>query len=411
MRKRVAIDELRPGMRVVAIDRSWLVTPFLSHRLTITSQEQIRQLKACGVQIVEIAADGESEEEVIPAGHDALNGREEAALSDQFRPPENVDQEPVPFEEELKTAKEVYRAAKAVIQDAMRDVRLGRAINMDAVNRVVSDMAESVLRNLDALTSLSRLKRFDEYTFYHSVNTSLLAMSLGRDLGFAKNELHQIGVGALLHDIGKTKIPNELLNKPGRLEPDERELMKQHVMRGVEILADTTGLAEVHARPALEHHERVDGTGYPFGRVKNEISRFGLIASVVDIYDAITSDRCYHRGRPPHDALQYLYFLALKGHLDAELVQRFIRVVGVFPVGSLVELNTGEVAVVRRIHRDAPLAPSVTIVKSANNVLLSKPIECDLREEARVSGRTIQAVKGPHDVGIDPGVYLDEEPI
>ncbi|MCP9463755.1 MAG: HD-GYP domain-containing protein [Nitrospira sp.] len=408
MRKRIDVDQLRLGMRVVTIDRSWLVTPFLSHRLTITSQEQIDQLKACGVRIVEIAVDD-------GGGTIDQEGGEPLAASGAaiapVRQEEGVDPEPVSFEEELKTAKEVYRAAKAVIQGAMQDVRLGRAINVEEVHRVVSDMAESVLRNLDALTSLSRLKRFDEYTFYHSVNTSLLAMSLGRDLGFTKNELHQIGVGALLHDIGKTKIPNELLNKPARLEPNEMELMKQHVLRGVEILSNMSGLSEVHAKPALEHHERVDGTGYPFQRSKDQISRFGLMASIVDIYDAITSDRCYHRGRPPHDALQYLYLLSLKGHLDAGLVQRFIRVVGVYPVGSLVELNTGEVAVVRRVHRDAPLAPLVIIVKSASNVLLSKPLECDLREETRISGRTIRTVKGPHDVGIDPGVYLDEEPI
>ncbi|MCP9456675.1 MAG: HD-GYP domain-containing protein [Nitrospira sp.] len=410
MRKRIDVDELRPGMRVVTIDRSWLVTPFLSHRLTITSSEQIEQLKACGVQAVEIEVDGDQEtieqtvsEPLTPSR--GSNGKTSAPVRQEECP------DPVSFEEELATAKEIYRAAKAVIQGAMQDVRLGRAINMEAVDRVVSDMAESVLRNLDALTSLSRLKRFDEYTFYHSVNTSLLAMALGRDLGFAKSELHQVGVGALLHDIGKTRIPNELLNKPARLEPDEMELMKQHVMRGVEILSETTGLSEVHTKPALEHHERVDGTGYPFGRSKDGISRFGLIASIVDIYDAITSDRCYHRGRPSHDALQYLYLLSLKGHLDAGLVQRFIRIVGVYPVGSLVELNTGEVAVVRRVHREAPLAPLVIIVKSASNVLLSKPIECDLREEAKISGRTIHAVKGPHDVGIDPAVYLDKEPI
>ncbi|MCP9453730.1 MAG: DUF3391 domain-containing protein, partial [Nitrospira sp.] len=217
MRKRITVDQLRPGMRVMTIDRSWLVTPFLSHRLTITSQEQIEQLKACGVQVVEVAVDGDEE----TGGQDVSESMTTAPITDdQANAPvwqeECSTPEAVSFDEELATAKEVYRAAKAVIQGAMQDVRLGRAINMEAVNRVVSDMAESVLRNLDALTSLSRLKRFDEYTFYHSVNTSLLAMSLGRDLGFTKNELHQIGVGALLHDIGKTKIPNELLNKPAR---------------------------------------------------------------------------------------------------------------------------------------------------------------------------------------------------
>ncbi|MDH5641025.1 MAG: HD-GYP domain-containing protein, partial [Nitrospira sp.] len=259
------------------------------------------------------------------------------------------------------------------------------------------------------LASLSRLKRFDEYTFYHSVNTSLLAMSLGRAMQFSRDELQQIGVGTLLHDIGKTKIPLELLNKPGRFEPHEMEIMKQHVMRGVEVLSETTGLKDVYCKPALEHHERVDGSGYPFRRGKDDLSRFGMIASVVDIYDAITSDRCYHKGRPAHDALQYLYLISHKGHLDVELVQRFIRVVGVFPVGSVVELNTGELAIVRRIHRDTPLLPVVVIVKSAGNTLLTHPQDCDLRQQAGLPHRAIVTVKDPYASGINPSMYLDEE--
>jgi putative nucleotidyltransferase with HDIG domain len=408
MKKRIRIEQLRPGMQVEGIDRSWVVTPFFSHRMKITSREQIEQLRAYGVQTVEIAADAAGEEEVAEAEIPAPSPVPESVADE---PEEDILPEPPSFEEELPTARQVYKAAKEIIHGAMQDVRLGRAVNMDAVNRVVSEMTESVFRNPDALTSLSRLKRFDEYTFYHSVNTSLLAMALGRELRFDKDELHQIGVGTLLHDIGKTKIPVELLNKPGRFEPHEMEIMKQHVMRGVEVLSGTTGLTDVYMKPALEHHERVDGTGYPLRRSREELSRFGLIAAVVDIYDAITSDRCYHKGRPAHDALQYLYLIALKGHLDPDMVQRFIRVVGVFPVGSIVELNTGELAIVKRVHREAPLEPLVVIVKSEGNVLLSKPTECDLRRRDESSLRTISAVKDPRTTGINPSLYLDKEPV
>lgn len=408
MKKRIRIDQLRPGMQVASIDRSWVVTPFFSHRIRITSREQIEQMRAYGIQTVEIEADVAEEEEAaepeIPVPLPVPGPMTE-------EPSEELISESPSFEEELPTARQVYKAAKDIIQGAMQDVRLGRAVNMDAVNRVVSDMTESVFRNPDALTSLSRLKRFDEYTFYHSVNTSLLAMALGRELRFEREELHQIGVGTLLHDIGKTKIPVELLNKPGRFEPHEMEIMKQHVMRGVEVLSNTTGLTDVYMKPALEHHERVDGTGYPLRRSREELSRFGLIAAVVDIYDAITSDRCYHKGRPAHDALQYLYLIALKGHLDPDMVQRFIRVVGVFPVGSIVELNTGELAIVKRVHRDAPLEPLVVIVKSEGNVLLSKPTECDLRQRDESRLRIISAVKDPHTTGINPSLYLDKEPV
>lgn len=408
MKKRIGIDELQPGMLVEKLDRSWLDTPFFRHKMTITSHQQIAQLKACGVRTLVVSLNaGEVTEEIwdTPEGGSSIPADAALPVMEDTASVPRV----VPFAEELPTAKQVYQAAKTIVQNAMHDTRLGRAINMDEVNRVVSEMTESVFRNPDALTSLSRLKHFDEYTFYHSVNTSLLAMSLGRDLGFDRSTLHEIGVGTLLHDIGKTKVPIEILNKPGRFEPHEMEIMKQHVLRGVEVLTTTTGLGDTYVRPALEHHERVDGTGYPYRRVKDQLSRFGLMAAVVDIYDAITSDRCYHKGRVAHEALQFLYRLSLEGHLDATLVQRFIRVVGVYPVGSVVELNTGETGIVRQINHHAPLAPVVLLVKSAGNTLLSHPHELDLSTQIETPHRTIAAVLEPKQAGVDPTVYLDKK--
>lgn len=404
MKKRIGIDELQPGMLVEKLDRSWLSTPFLRHKITITSHQQIAQLKACGVQTLVVRIDAE---EV----------REEPALEQDEAEDSNVPvmEQPVvptpvvPFEEELAAARQVYQAAKTVIQEAMDDTRLGRAINVDAVRTVVADMTDSVFRNPDALSSLSRLKRFDEYTFYHSVNTALLAMSLGRSLGFDRSMIHLAGVGTLLHDIGKTKIPLEVLNKPGRFEAHEMEIMKQHVLRGVEVLTDTTGLGNSYIQPALEHHERVNGAGYPHQRAHQDISQVGLITAVVDIYDAMTSDRCYHKGRPAHEILQLLYRLSLEGHLDPVLVQQFIKVVGIYPVGSIVELNTGETGIVKQINHDAPLAPVVLLVKGTGNTLLSHPKEQDLSQPDKTPLRSVKAVLHPHQTGIDPVNYLDKK--
>ncbi len=315
----------------------------------------------------------------------------------------------VPFEEELPAARQVYQAAKNTVQNAMHDTRLGRAINVDAVSQVVSEMTDSVLRNPDALSSLSRLKRFDEYTFYHSVNTALLAMSLGRKLGFDRSALHLAGVGTLLHDIGKIKIPLEVLNKPGHFEAHEMEIMKQHVLRGVEVLVSTTGLEDSYIQPALEHHERVNGAGYPHRRAKKDISQFGLITAVVDIYDAMTSDRCYHKGKSAHEALQFLYRLSIEGHLDSTLVQRFIQVVGVYPIGSIVELNSGETGIVKQVNHHAPLAPVVLLVKSAGNTLLSSPHERDLSQQTETPHWNITTILTPHQAGIDPTLYLDKK--
>lgn len=404
MTKRIGIDELQPGMLIEKLDRSWLSTPFFRHKMTVTSHQQIAQLKACGVQTLVVRIDAEEVREA-PALEQDLADDANVSVVEEPAPAPPV----VPFEEELAAARQVYQAAKTVIQEAMHDTRLGRAINVDAVRAVVADMTDSVFRNPDALSSLSRLKRFDEYTFYHSVNTALLAMSLGRSLGFDRSMLHLAGVGTLLHDIGKTKIPLEILNKPGRFEAHEMELMKQHVLRGVEVLASTTGLGDSYVQPALEHHERVNGAGYPHRRAQKDISRFGLITAVVDIYDAMTSDRCYHKGQPAHQALQLLYRLSLEGHLDPTLVQRFIQVVGIYPVGSVVELNTGETAIVKQIHHHVPLAPVVLLVKSAGNTLFSKPSEQDLAAQIETPHRKITAILDPQQSGIDPTDYLDKK--
>lgn len=393
------------------LDKSWMETPFLRHRMCVTELRQIDTLRSCGVRILDV----ETDEPEGPAPSDAVWAPPPEAISDQpliqtLPEPEPSQEQPATsFEDELPAARQVYKAAKHIIEDAMQDVRMGRDINMEAVNTVVAGMADSVLRNPDALTSLSRVKRFDEYTFYHSVNTSLLALALGRNLGFDREALHHLGVGTLLHDIGKTKIPIEILNKPGRFEAGEFEIMQQHVMRGVEILSATTGLSDPFLKPTLEHHERVDGTGYPNRRKKSDLSEFGLIAAVVDIYDAITSDRCYHKAKPPHDALTFLYQLSQRRHVDGTLVQRFIQIVGVYPVGSCVDLNTGETAIVCKLNHEKPLEPHIIIVKSAGNTLLPKPEELNLSSQVRKPHRSIRAVLDPSAAGVNPSVYLDKE--
>ncbi|MBH0209037.1 MAG: HD-GYP domain-containing protein [Nitrospira sp.] len=408
MKKQIRIEELTLGMVIDKLDRSWLSTPFFCHKMTITSAKQIAQLKACGVQTLTVRMEAEEIREAAPAPSTPEDTPVEST-SEFTDPVPSPTPSYVPFEEELPAAKQVYQAAKTIVQNAMQDVRLGRAINVDAVQTVITDMTESVFRNQDALPSLSRLKRFDEYTFYHSVNTALLAMSLGRSLGFDRSMIHLAGVGTLLHDIGKMKVPLEILNKPGRFEPHEMEIVKQHVLRGVEVLSNTTGLGETYIQPALEHHERVNGDGYPHRRAHQDISQVGLITAVVDIYDAMTSDRVYHKGKPAHEVLQLLYRLSLEGHLDPTLVQRFIQVVGVYPVGSVVELNTGETGIVKRINHEAPLAPIVLFVKTAGNTLLSHPQEEDLSQQTTTPPRSIKAVLHPHQTGIDPTVYLDKK--
>lgn len=405
MRKRISIEQLKVGMKVEKLDRSWLATPFLRHRFTITSAQQIEQLHASGVQHLDVDADDACQDSVsfVPAMP------AEAETSQPISLPLEPEPSTIPFAEELPAARQVYKAAKLIIQQAMEDVRLGRALNMEAVSEVVGDMVDSILRSPDALTSLTRLKQFDEYTFFHSVNTSLLALSVGRHLRYERAPLLQLGTGMLLHDIGKTLIPIELLNKPGRYEAGEFEIMKQHVLRGAEILSNTTGLTDVFLNPTLEHHERVDGTGYPHQRSKIDLSQFGLIAAIVDIYDAVTSDRCYHKGKTPHETLQLLYQLGTRGHVDGALVQQFVQVVGVYPVGSCVSLNTGETAIVKQFNHHAPIRPLVVLITDKAGHHRSTPIDLDLATQLRQPKRAIASILDPTALGIDPRTYLDKE--
>ena len=405
MRKRISIDQLKIGMKVEKLDRSWLATPFLRHRFTITSAKQIEQLHASGVRQIDVDVYDDCQESglsvpAMPVGTEA---------SPPIPPTPETEPSAVPFAEELPAARQVFKAAKLIIQQAMDDVRMGRALNMEAVSEVVENMTDSILRNPDALTSLTRLKQFDEYTFFHSVNTSALALSVGRHLGYERTSLLQLGTGMLLHDIGKTLIPVEILNKPGRYEADEFEIMKQHALRGAEILSNTTGLTDIFLKPALEHHERVDGTGYPHKRAKQDLSQFGLIAAIVDIYDAVTSDRCYHKGKTPHDTLQLLYRLGTQGHLDGVLVQQFVQVVGVYPVGSCVSLNTGEAAIVKQFNHHAPMEPLVVLVTDETGRHRSTPLDLDLAGQFRQPKRAITSILDPTALGITPSFYLDKE--
>jgi HD-GYP domain-containing protein (c-di-GMP phosphodiesterase class II) len=405
MRKRISIDQLKVGMKVEKLDRSWLATPFLRHRFTIMSSEHIAQLQASGVQQLDIDADDASIDSGLFASAMPTKVETVQPISSTPEPEPPV----IPFAEELPAAKRVYKAAKLVVQQAMEDVRMGRALNMEAVSEVVENMADSILRSPDALTSLTRLKNFDEYTFFHSVNTSALALSVGRHLGYERAPLLQLGTGMLLHDIGKTLIPIEVLNKPGRYETHEFEIMKQHVLRGAEVLSTTTGLTDMFLKPTLEHHERVDGTGYPHHRSKIDLSQFGLIAAIVDIYDAVTSDRCYHKGKTPHDTLQFLYQLGTQGHVDGTLVQQFVQVVGVYPVGSCVSLSTGETAIVKQFNHQAPIRPLIVLVTDETGHRQSTPVDLDLAAQPHGPEQMIISILDPTVLGIDPRVYIDKE--
>ncbi len=398
MKTRIPIGELRPGMHLVGLDIPWELSPFLRHEMTIDNEHQIDKLRECGVRYVEIQTDDGGRREP----DDGPDLPPEAPVS----VPEAPD--PVPYEVELIRAKAVYVKAKAILKDSMEEVRMGRTINTGAVTEVANEMVESLFRNRDALAGLSRLKSFDEYTFFHSVNVGILATALGLQQGFPKDELICLGAGALLHDIGKVTIPLSILNKPGRFTQNEYEIMKRHPEAGAEILRKTPGISEESILPALEHQERGDGTGYPYKKKLPEMSRYGLITQIADVYDAMTTDRVYHKAKTPYDILRYLYQLGESGQLDHITVQHFIQCTSIYPIGSLVELDSGERGLILSVNHSKLLAPRVMIVMNKQRARISPPCPVmDLSDPSVDPPRSIRSVLDPSAFGINPAAYLE----
>lgn len=302
----------------------------------------------------------------------------------------------VSFDEEIKEAKRIRNEAEGLVREFMHSVRIGEGIDSEKVQDTVGKMVDSVFRNQDALTSLARLKSFDDYTFAHSVNVCILSITLGRHMGLDKESIESLGVGAILHDIGKMLIPESILKKPGRVTVEEFEVIKKHPTLGAEILNDTKEIKEDSRAVALSHHERFDGTGYNRKLIGDKIHLFARIAAVADTYDAMTSNRIYQKGLVPEEAMKRMY--QLRGQqFEPELVERLIKCLGIYPIGTLIELNTGELAVVRMPNHTHPLQPHILMLFDKDKKPFPSPQGVDLKHEV---GKWIIASRDPHSLGI-----------
>jgi putative nucleotidyltransferase with HDIG domain len=422
MLKKVDVRDLRIGMYVSEIDRPWRETPFLFQGFEITTQEELDQLRQlCKHVYIETnpgyTLSSPARRPVRPAAPAAAVPEPAAALQgigfqvlEKFAPGQHHEPrypDRATLEQEMPRAREVERETRTLIYTIMDDVRLGRTFNTAGARRAVGNMVESILNNPDALTCLTQLKNKDEYTALHSLRVSILALAFGRHLELTPEELHVLGLGALLHDIGKMKVPAEILNKPGRLTEREFEIMKSHVPRGVEILEATHGIPSAAIDVARYHHERFDGSGYSFGVRGEGVGLFGAIGAIVDCYDAITSDRAYHDGMSAHTALKSMYEWRGKD-FHPGLVEQFIQCLGIFPIGSVVELNTGDVAVVVTMNRVRRLKPRVALVLQPDLTPYPASRTVDLMTHTAPDGRPceITQVLEPGACGVNPVRYL-----
>ena len=274
------------------------------------------------------------------------------------------------------------------------------------VEKIVEQMTESVLNNKDALISLLRIKTADEYTYTHSLAVSALCISFARQLDFAADQIRQIGVGGLLHDIGKMKVPSEILNKPGPLTEKEFEIMKTHVKEGDRILNESTNLDAACICVTAHHHERLDGTGYPEGLKGDQINLFGQVAAIVDIYDALSSERCYKVAMSPHVALRKIFEWS-QGYLNRNLVEKFIAHVGIYPIGTLVRLKSGYIGVVIDHGEKGSLTPVVRAVCDAVQRRPMKPFVIDLGIQRQIGNEhDIVGCEAPEKWHVKPEQYF-----
>ncbi|HOA95760.1 MAG TPA: HD-GYP domain-containing protein, partial [Quisquiliibacterium sp.] len=302
-----------------------------------------------------------------------------------------------PLHRETERAAKLIRHGKRMVMSLYGEARLGQAIDAVDCMPLVDEITASVNRNPGALISLARLKTHDEYTYMHSVAVCALMVAFARQIGLPPDEVRLAGLAGLMHDMGKALMPLEVLNKPGALAPAEFEIMKSHPQRGHALLRggrDTPGMV---LDVCLHHHEKVDGTGYPFGLTQDRLSVHARMGAICDVYDAVTSNRPYKGAWTPNESVRRMAQWA--GHFDAQLLRAFVRTVGIYPTGSLVRLHSERLAVVLDQHAETVLTPRVRAFFSLRSNLRIAPIDIDLG--ARGCRDRIVSVESPGDWAFD----------
>jgi HD-GYP domain-containing protein (c-di-GMP phosphodiesterase class II) len=336
-------------MYIAELDRPWTETPFWFQGFILHTPEELATLKKyCRSVWVDV---------------------ERSELPEAPPRAKTVYVEKASLEEELGTARKAYAGGEASIRQTLSAVRIGRSLDAASVKGAVRSLTESVLRNPDAMLLFSQLRKKGEYAVSHALDVAIYMTAFGRFLQLEAPQIEFLGYVGLLQDVGKVRLPNALLEKRAPLNAAEREQAKLHVRYSAEILGATPGIPGELARVALLHHERHDGSGYPNALRGHQIGMIGSIAAIADTYDALTLTRPYAEAVSPSAAISALY--KSRGvHFDANLVEQFIRFIGIFPVGSLVELNTGEIGVVISQNPTERLKPRVMVIRDVKGYAL-----------------------------------------
>ena len=373
----------------------WMDHPFLRGHLLVRTEDDVTKIRGMGIR--ELTIDTTRGADI---GIGLSPAQDPIPTGSAIVPPALV---PETFADERTRARRLASMARKEVRSLMDEVRMGGRVPVDRAAAVVDVLMGSVLRNSSALVSLLRIKDKDNYTYVHSLSVSTLLVSFAVSLNQNEAQIREAGLGGLLHDIGKMRVPLEILSKPGPLTADEAAVMRRHTECGSQLIADC---GDVPATIARHHHERMDGTGYPDGLRGDEISAAAKMSAIVDVYDAMTSERCYHKGLPAPIALARMW--ESRGtHFDEKLLQAFMRCVGLYPVGSLVRLSDDRLAVVVEEDGENLLTPRLRVIYNLRQGAYLPPTDLDLARLPTGNRTRIVGHESPGQWNIDLDAFLD----
>jgi HD-GYP domain-containing protein (c-di-GMP phosphodiesterase class II) len=403
MLKKVDSSQLRVGMYIHDLSCDWMTHPFVRNRFVLAKEEEIRKIIDAGIHGVVIDSSRGLDVQDAPTLAEA-EAATESELAELAAKPVLVSR--VSLAAELERAAMIRHQASGMVRTVMADARLGKAIDIDRVSPMVQNITESILRNPGALVGMLRIKTKDDYTFLHSVSVCTLLVAFCRSRGLDADTTYQAGLGGLLHDTGKALIPDHILNKPGRLTDEEFDIVKKHPQDGYDILRQSRDIGPIPLDITLHHHERCDASGYPHRQGADQISELAQMAAIVDVYDAITADRCYHKGVSPAEALRKIHEWS-KFHFNPVFSQAFMRCVGIYPVGTLVMLESGRLGVVIEPHETNLLAPKVNVFFDSKRNVYIKPQMVDLARGLGFGGADkIVRHESAQKWNVDPAKFL-----